>query len=229
MSAAELVPEAGTTLPERPGSVPDSPALRTAFRLAAAARRGKAVHTRGAVVAAELARHGLRERTGVAWLDEPGTDRALVRFSRAAGLPRPLPDVLGLALRVTGPDGEPRDLLMSTTGDRGAQRRVLRPALDWRSGTYSSVAAFRTPAGPLLTAARWRAGRFLLAVAAPRGPWRPFAELHLREDPATAPDRVLTFDPGRYPVPGMAVPQRWLRLREPAYAGSRAGRARHDR
>ncbi|WP_432498979.1 hypothetical protein [Kineococcus auxinigenes] len=228
-TAGALVPQAGTTVPERPGTVPDDPALRTAFRVAAALRRGKAVHTRGSVVAAEVVRHGLAEPVGVPWVDEAGVDRAVVRFSRAAGLPRPLPDVLGLALRVNGPDGEPRDLLLSTTFDTGAGRRLLRPALDHRSGTYGSVAAFRAPTGPLLAGARWREGRFLLAVAAPRGPWRPFAELLLHEDPATAPDRVLTFDPGRHPVPGLEMPRRWLRLREPAYAGSRAGRSRHDR
>ncbi|WP_432496953.1 hypothetical protein [Kineococcus gypseus] len=227
--AAQVVPQAGATVPERPGAVPDSRALRALFRTAGSLRRGKAVHTLGAVVAGEVVRHGLREPTGVAWLDEPGVDRAVVRLSRAAGTRRPLPDVLGLAVRVAGPDGEPRDLLLATTGDTGLRRRVLRPALDWRSGTYGSVAAYRTPAGPLLLGARWRSGRFLLAVAAPRGPWRPFAELRLHEDPATAPDRVLTFDPGRYPVPGMDLPMAWLRVREPAYAGSRAGRSRHDR
>ncbi|WP_432485751.1 catalase family protein [Kineococcus esterisolvens] len=227
--AGDLVPQAGTTVPDRPGAVPDAPALRAAFRAAAALRRGKAVHTRGAVVTGEVVRHGLADPVGAPWVDEPGEDRALVRFSRAAGLPRPLPDVLGLAVRVSGPGGEPHDLLMSTTFDAGAGRRVLRPALDWRSGTYSTVAAFRTAAGPLLAGARWRGERFVLAVAAPRGPWRPFAELHLHEDPATAPDRVLTFDPGRHPVPGLAMPPGWARLREPAYAGSRAGRSRHDR
>ncbi|MCI2237825.1 hypothetical protein MO973_41390 [Paenibacillus sp. TRM 82003] len=227
--AGHRVPEAGAPVPDVPGAVPDSPALRTAFRLAASLRRGKAVHTRGAVVAGEVVRHGLTDPVGVPWVDEPGTDRAVVRLSRAAGVPRPLPDVLGLAVRVSGPDGEPRDLLLSTTFDTGAGRRLLRPALDHRSGTHSSVAAFRTPTGPLLAGARWRDGAYTLAVAAPRGPWRPFARLHLHQDPATAPDRTITFDPGRYPVPGLEMPAGWLRLREPAYAGSRAGRSRHDR
>jgi hypothetical protein len=56
-------------------------------------------------------------RWGVPWLDDPGTDVGIVRFSRAAGLPAPVPDVLGLALRL-GAAGRQHDLLLATTGMR---------------------------------------------------------------------------------------------------------------
>jgi len=73
--------------------------------------------------------------------------------------------------------------------------------------------------------ARWREGRFVLAVAEPHGRWRPFAELRLLADPATAPERVITYDPVLHPVPGLELPVGWQHLREAAYAGSRAGRS----
>ncbi|WP_432514228.1 hypothetical protein [Kineococcus sp. SYSU DK001] len=196
------------------------------FRTVAAVRGAKALHPRGTVLPGTLRRHGLHPGTGVRWVDEPGEDRVVVRFSRATGLPAPLPDVLGLALRVELADG-PGDLLLSTT----LGRRVPWPRRDARHGLHSSIAAFRAPSGRLLVGARHVGGRYLLAVAAPRGPWRPFAELHL--DPGDAGDagdagdghdEPLTFEPVRHAVPGLTVPAGWRRLREPAYSGSRRGR-----
>ncbi|WP_432544343.1 catalase family protein [Kineococcus sp. SYSU DK002] len=188
------------------------------FRTVAAVRGAKALHPRGTVLPGTLRRHGLHPGTGVRWVDEPGEDRVLVRFSRATGLPAPLPDVLGLALRVESPDGDPWDLLLSTT----LGRRVPFPRRDARHGLHSSIAAFSSPSGRLLVGARHVGGRYLLAVAAPRGPWRPFAELHLRA--GDRHDEPLTFEPVQHAVPGLAVTPGWRRLREPAYSGSRRGR-----
>ena len=196
-----------------------------AFRLAATLRSAKAVHTVGGVVEAEVVRHGLQPATGVAWVDEPGVDRAVVRFSRGAGLPAPLPDVLGIAVRVSGPDGDPWDLLLASSADRWPVRRFPLPSRHWRHPTYSSISAFHTSRGPLLVGARWRDGRFLLAVAGPRGPWRPFAELRLLDDPSTAPEQVISYDPVLHPVPGLDMPVGWQHVREAAYAGSRDGRS----
>lgn len=189
----------------------------TLFRTLAAVRGAKALHPRGTVHTGRLVRHGLTPGTGVAWIDEPGTDRAVVRTSRGAGLPAPWPDVLGLALRVESPDGRPWDVLLSTT----LGRRVPFPRRDARSGLHSSIAAFRGPRGPLLLGARHVGGRFLVAVATPRGPWRPFAELLLDEG---GTDEPITFEPVHNAVAGLSVPQRWRRIREPGYAGSRQGR-----
>lgn len=203
---------------------PDS-AVAAAFRLAARVRSAKAVHPVGGVVDAEVVRHGLSPATGVAWIDGPGVDRAVVRFSRGAGLPAPLPDVLGIAVRVSSPDGDPWDLLLASSADRWPGRRYPVPSRHWRRPTCSSISAFRTARGPLLVGARWREGRFVLAVAEPHGRWRPFAELRLLADPATAPERVITYDPVLHPVPGLELPVGWQHLREAAYAGSRAGRS----
>jgi hypothetical protein len=64
-------------------------------------RHGKPIHPRGVVARAVVKRMGsMHGRWGVPWLDEPGTDVGIVRLSRAAGFPAPVPDVLGLALRL---------------------------------------------------------------------------------------------------------------------------------
>lgn len=66
-------------------------------------------------------------------LGAPAVVPALVRVSRSAGLPAPLPDVGGLAVRWWR-DGEPQDVLLSSTGPGGAWRRCGRltcpPAAD---------------------------------------------------------------------------------------------------
>src|SRR3954447_14211528 len=67
----------------------------------AAARRGKAVHPHGAVHRATLRVPGDRAAPRAArLLSEPGDHEAIVRFSRSVGLPRPLPDLLGMSIRV---------------------------------------------------------------------------------------------------------------------------------
>lgn len=60
----------------------------------------KPFHPRGHVVTATLHRFGAEPRTGAEWLDTAGVDEVLVRQSRAIGLPAPLPDIFGLAVRV---------------------------------------------------------------------------------------------------------------------------------
>src|SRR4051812_14484439 len=64
---------------------------------------------------------------GVSLLDEPRTYSGLVRFSRGAGLPEPLPDVLGLAVRVEhahGP-GQAQDLLFASSAALPVGRQLL--------------------------------------------------------------------------------------------------------
>src|SRR3954451_24472010 len=76
-------------------------------------RRGKPMAPRGAGFTGVVERGTGGWPCGVPWLDEPARSEVLVRISRGAGLPAPLPDLLGLAVRI--PDG-PVDLLLSTTG-----------------------------------------------------------------------------------------------------------------
>ncbi|PPK93776.1 hypothetical protein CLV92_10952 [Kineococcus xinjiangensis] len=183
----------------------------------------KAAHPSGRTVRGVLHRAGLSEGVGVPWLDEPGWDEAVVRLSRGAGLPEVLPDLLGLALRVHGEDGAPYDLLLSTTGLSPLRRHVLALRRDPMRSAYTSVVSHRGPAGPLALAAipASRAAGFVLAVASPAGPWRPFAHLEVGRGPAL-PD--VAFDPVLHAVPGLA-PGPWMAaVRRAAYAGSRRGR-----
>src|SRR3954462_2891256 len=76
-------------------------------------RRGKPMHPRGAVFTGVLERGTAGSPFGGPWLDGPARSEVLVRISRGAGLPAPLPGLPGRAVRV--PDG-PVALLLSTTG-----------------------------------------------------------------------------------------------------------------
>jgi hypothetical protein len=217
---------------------------RTAGRLVArplgalaSRRHGKPMHPHGAVFDGVLERSGSAEPFGVPWLDAPGRDAVLVRLSRGAGLPAPLPDLLGLAVRI--PEG-PVDLLLTSSGFGGRLRVVPLPRLD-AACSYLSIMGYRTDAGTVRLAALPAAGRLpsepapqaaavaggapaftLVAASGWRG-WRPFARLVLtaaREplDPDVRFDAVLNPPPGLVPDGPMA------RLRAPAYAAARAGR-----
>ena len=132
--------------PDPAGAAPAAPAalLRAVFGVIAARRPGgRAVHDPGAVFAAVLDVPEREWQCGVDGFDEPGQWPAMVRFSRGFGLPQPLPDVLGLAVRVESPRG-PRDLLVdSVVGVGPLARRLGRPARRPLLSTYSSLLAYR--------------------------------------------------------------------------------------
>ena len=203
-------------------------------------RSGKPMHPRGVVLDAVLERTGALADWGVPWLTGPGRDAAVVRLSRGAGLPAPLPDVLGLAVRLPG-GGRPVDLLLSSAG-RGRWTRLLPvPRVD-AAVPYSSIMGYRSVAGTLrLGAVPERPGRigadpgpvaagapgtaFLLLVARGRGRWLPFARLELAER-AGEPDPDVRFDAVRHPPPGLLADGPMARFRAPAYAAAREGRSR---
>jgi hypothetical protein len=206
---------------------PGSSLIAAVFSGLARIRGARALHPRGAVHAGVVHRYGLAPATGVAWLDQPGTDDVLVRFSRGAGLRPGLPDLLGLAIRLVPPEGAVSDLLLTSAGRAPGTRHLLRPMIDARSASYTSLVPFHTPSGRLMVGAFAGASGFSLEVATGRGPWRRFGELTLPE-PAAASSRQpdVDFDPVLNPVPGLAQPGWLIRLRAPAYAASR--RARHQ-
>jgi len=191
----------------------------------AAVRRGKPLHPRGHVVRGTVVRTGCPERWGVPWLDEPGRDDAVVRFSHALGLPAGWPDVLGLALRFDGL-GRDHDLLLATTGAGPLSRFALVPRVDLATATYGSLLPYASPRGPVLLAAvptGWLDGApaFGLEVAAARGPWQRFGLLRLDQDPVAAGDAHLDLDPVENPLPGLAPTGIHARLRSPAYRAAR--------
>jgi hypothetical protein len=66
---------------------------------------------------------------------------ALLRFSQGAGLPEPLPDALGVAIKL--PDahrpGADQDLLLTSSTDRPLLRRLLFPARSFVRGAFSTA------------------------------------------------------------------------------------------
>jgi len=209
-----------------------------AVPLGAIARRrgGKPMHPRGAVLDAVLERRGAVPSFGVPWLDEAAAEPVVVRLSRGAGLPAPLPDLLGLAIRLHG-DQAPVDLLLSSTG-RGAWTRLVPvPRVD-AEATYCSIMAYSSAAGPIRIAALPETSgissdpapvadaapdgglAFTLAAAVGREAWRPFARL--RSTGAREPlDPAIRFDAVRNAPPGLTADGPMARFRRPAYATAR--------
>jgi hypothetical protein len=203
-------------------------ALGGIFFLVGRARgRGrKALHPRGGVRPGLVHRRGCSTRTGVAWIDEPGTDRVLVRLSRATGFPDVLPDIGGLALRVPITADRPGDLLLATAGVGPVGRFLVRPTRR-RGHLYSSVMPYRSPVGPLLLAAFPLGAdgtQFELAWSGRRGGWSPFAVLEVPSGWDDAPDTSLTFDPVLNPLPGLPSYPWAAQLRRFPYAASRRSR-----
>ena len=189
----------------------------------------KPLHPRGVVQRGTVDRRGSAEHFGVPWLDDPGSDGALVRFSRGAGLPDALPDVLGIALRVDLGE-RPGDQLFATTGRSVPGRFLLIPrrSANVSPTTYSTLQPYRTPTGPVVLAATPEIHgpdvRISLTAARPTGPWHEFGTLTV--DLTAADDKALSFDPMLNEIPGLTN-YRWVRrVREGAYRSARRSRVR---
>jgi hypothetical protein len=79
-----------------------------------------------------------------------GTHDAMVRFSRGAGLPEPLPDILGLAIKIPAtPHQAEQDFLLASSGRRPGIRNLLIPKRSFLDCAYSSVLPYQ-PEGSLV-------------------------------------------------------------------------------
>lgn len=197
-------------------------ALATAITGIATARpASKPLHPRGQTWEAVLIRRGVGgEPTGVAWLDEPGSDAATVRISAAIGLPPALPDIHGVAIRLRRPEGE-ADILLATTGTAPGLRHVLRFTRSATTKTHTTLLPYRSPAGPLLLAATPRgAQRFDVAYAIGTGSWRSFGSLEL----INPTNDEVSYDPLLNPPPDLENYPWVTRLRAPAYRTARRRR-----
>jgi hypothetical protein len=118
------------------------PAVAAAFSVLAALRRTRPLHPIG------VGYQGLLQvpaeapaRPGVPLFRAGASHSALRRFSRGAGLPEPLPDALGVAIKLPdahGP-GADQDLLLTSSSDRPLLRRLLLPARSFLRGAFSTA------------------------------------------------------------------------------------------
>ncbi len=220
--------------PSRPPeetSPPLAEATYRLFRLLSRERRARIFHPAGRSFRCEVT---LAEGSP---LGQGGSRAGLVRFSRAFGLPRPLPDVLGLAFRIEdahGP-GRPQDaLLASALGGL-----VPCPARTFFGPTFSSLLPYEARGARRLIVARAPTregtgdGDALDELARSNRRLRfdltlePYSyalgELVLGEPLSPAESARLRFNP--FNTGAELVPVWWPnRFREPAYRGSQAGR-----
>ena len=212
------------------------------FRILKVARPARPIHPKGIGLTGELTRTGnTGGPSGVDWLDAPGTDYVQARFSRSVGLPSRLPDVLGLALRITPSDSGARgivadggarggsgvaDVLFSSTGWQLPGRFLLQPKLDVSTATLTTLMPYRGRNGPVLLGLRTislpsgsvMSGHWVLGLywAKPAGPWHQCGELRLTAAPQGA-DTSLRFNPLENQPPGAQAYAWTRRLRERSY------------
>ena len=165
--------------------------------------------------------------TGAPLFDREGTYTATVRRSRGVGLPKPLPDTLGLAVRIEDAYGRRRhqDFLMNTSLDLPVLHHLILPAL-LPGQSYSSVLAYRIGSSLRVIGAIPRGPQaFDLALASLGGRLTPVARLQLGERlPGEIAERI-RFNP--WHTGGAIKPAGPLqRLRGQAYPGSQQGRER---
>lgn len=124
---------------------------------AARLRAGKAVHPHGVTYRARFCVDGtVQAPSGSELLSRRAEWPALVRFSRSVGVPRPLPDLLGMSIRVLGAYGEERhqDFLMVTSVDLPVLHHIFLPARDLQQRPYSSSLPYESGGRTFLVGAR---------------------------------------------------------------------------
>lgn len=190
---------------------------------ASAVRGERVIHAKGEAYTGELSLLPDAAALKVPLAQGTKTRPVLVRFSRGAGLPDRLPDVLGIALRIPDADGagHPQDLMMSTGGGSPLLRRMLVPRRDYRSATYTSLISYDVGGRDLVVGALPRDSGFLLATAEGSSAWTPFAWLTVGAPLPEGQDRSLSFsvsnDAGGFRISGA-----WRKARDGAYDAARS-------
>jgi hypothetical protein len=143
-----------------------APVVAAGFCALAALRRRRSLHPAGVGFQGQLlVSNDAPDRPEVALLRPGATYRALLRFSRGAGLPEPLPDALGVAIKLPdahGP-GADQDLLLTRSTSRPLLRRLLFPARSFVRGAFSTALPYELDGERVV----------LLLVPAPSGHRRP--------------------------------------------------------
>jgi hypothetical protein len=221
MSTSPHLPRALGTLPGAAvGAV-----LGAGFGLAARVRRNKPLHPAGSVGTAVLEVTSPAPSLGIPLLAQAGRHDCLARWSRSAGVPAPLPDVEGFALRILDAGGgRPADLLFASSGHGAVTRytpllrgprshgplSTLLPVVG-HTGSLMFLLEPLDDADPPLT---WR-----LSVADDGSGWRSVATVSVR----WGDDEAVRFDAVENQLPGTRQYDLVRTLREPAYAMARLG------
>lgn len=145
-----------------------------------------------------------------------GSHRVLVRFSRGAGLPDPLPDVLGLAIKIPASARRAeQDFLLASSGRRAGARNLLIPTRSFFTCMYSSVLPYRHNGDHLIFGARASAAlrarkgdfgdleraadkgelRFDILASSLTGEWEEIARLSVGDHCDQEVSRSLRFNP----------------------------------
>lgn len=209
------------------------PLTAAAFRAAARVRRARAFHPRGHAHTAQVLIDAGSAPDGF----PTGEHAGIVRFSRGAGLPEVLPDVLGVAVRLVDAAG-PRvhqDLLMASTGRAIVGRHLLRPGRWFDAGVFSTILPYDVRGRRVVFGARVTGGaRIALDDAADHtvellwttpgaSGWTVMGEVRAVAPLGADEEGRLGLDPFRT-VPEVTPVGRLNQLRRPAYGASRQGR-----
>ncbi|MGY1795162.1 hypothetical protein ACI796_14385 [Geodermatophilus sp. SYSU D00525] len=193
----------------------------SALALGTAVRGARVFHPRGRASTGTVETVG-----GGSWgarlLDAEDTHDVVVRLSRGAGLPEPLPDVVGLAVRFPGLGwgGAPLDVLVNTSGGLPGLRHLFVPRPLGR--TFSSVLPYRTGSGRLVVLGARSEGAGWDLLAAPlAGGWTRWGRLTVGAARPDAESEVLRFRPtlGADDLQPVAL---FRAVRDLSYRGSQA-------
>jgi hypothetical protein len=198
-----------------------APVVTAAVRAGSELRGERVIHARGRTLTGRLtvARSG---DTGAELFDRPGEHDVLVRCSRGAGLPPPLPDVHGVAIRVLdayGP-GRHQDLLYSSTFGLPVLRWLPVPVMHARM--YGSLLPYDVGGELRMLGARHVGDELELLIATRNGPWQAVASVTVGGELPAPAGRKVRFNVAN--TGGGIEPRGFVHdLRRRAYPASRVG------
>ncbi|BAJ75174.1 1-deoxy-D-xylulose 5-phosphate reductoisomerase [Microbacterium testaceum StLB037] len=179
--------------------------LASGFSLLQRLRPPRPIHSRGVVLRGEMRWIPDAAPAGVSFVDDapPGPVPVVARVSRSVGLPAPLPDIIGLALRIDvqawarrggeGPDPDDGILERGRTGGRRASLSGATAASRAVADIELASTGWNVPARfallPRRRAERARLGT-LLPFRGARGPVLFIARTSAGRPPATDPRKV---------------------------------------
>lgn len=202
-------------------------AAGTLFGTLAKLTGDRPIHPDGAAFTAELVVDKPRLRRARLFA-KPGRHDAVVRLSRGFGLPRPIPDLMSMAIKVPdayGP-GRDQDLLLTAAGERPLLRHLFAWGGTHADRAYSTVLPFRVGETTMLLGASPDpdARGFDLRAATPTGPWHTIARLELHERLSAEAEDALAFN-SETTGGGIAPSGLINRVRAAAYDAAAAGRS----